>query len=168
MVTLQPFAEGDFNRLIQWIDTKEDLVQFAGPLFSYPLTKEQLLVYVQNSKRYIYKVVLDENGLSIGHCEINLTHAHPRLSRILIGEPELRGKGLGQAIVKEMLKKIKNAFPGEDIDLKVFSWNKGAIRCYEKAGFNIIHDQTTTLNYGGISWTRLHMKYSDQKKRSAI
>jgi len=38
MITLEPFDREDFERLINWVDNEEILVQFGGPIFSFPLT----------------------------------------------------------------------------------------------------------------------------------
>ena len=36
-VRLEPFSEADFERLIAWSPTPEFLLQWAGPLFTFPL-----------------------------------------------------------------------------------------------------------------------------------
>ena len=161
MIHLEPFTTADFDRLIAWVNSLKDLVQFAGPSFTYPLTHAQLNAYLSRDGIIPFRVVLDENNHSkvIGHCEINLTTDFPRLSRILIGDPELRGKGYGTQIVKLLIEKIKAMENPEIIDLNVFSWNKTGIRCYEKIGFRIIEENTDVLNYLGLSWKRLNMQY---------
>lgn len=42
MIRLEPFSKNDFSRLMNWIGSKRELVQFAGPIFSYLLTEDQL------------------------------------------------------------------------------------------------------------------------------
>lgn len=158
MIKLEKFTEADFDRLINWIDSAEELVQFAGPIFSYPLSVSQLSSYLDHNDKIPLKI-LDANDKVIGHCEINLGNKYPRLSRILIGNAEDRGKGLGVEIVKEMIERIKVKHASEIVDLNVFAWNKAAIRCYEKAGFEIIHEHTDTLEVHGLSWKRLNMQY---------
>jgi len=46
MIKLEPFTSKDFLRLINWMDSERELVQFAGPIFSYPLTENQLTEYI--------------------------------------------------------------------------------------------------------------------------
>ncbi|MGA8943289.1 MAG: hypothetical protein WB502_11350 [Thermoactinomyces sp.] len=41
MVKLLPFTEQDIERLINWIDSPDLLLQWAGPAFTYPLDKER-------------------------------------------------------------------------------------------------------------------------------
>ena len=50
MLRLEPFTPDDFSRLIRWVDTKIELVQFAGDLFTYPLSKDQLQAYLSQKK----------------------------------------------------------------------------------------------------------------------
>ena len=41
MITLRPFARSDFDRLIGWVTSPQFLLQWAGPLFTYPLDAAQ-------------------------------------------------------------------------------------------------------------------------------
>ena len=62
--------------------------------------------------------------------------------RILIGiglKPEYCGKGLGKYFLNDGLNETKNRYPGFIICLEVRSWNKRAIKVYEKIGFIIIN-----------------------------
>lgn len=50
MIALERFTEVDFERLISWIKNEEELVQFAGDYFKYPLTNQALYSYINQSK----------------------------------------------------------------------------------------------------------------------
>ena len=41
MIVLRPFDRSDFPRLIGWATSPAFLLQWAGPLFTYPLDTEQ-------------------------------------------------------------------------------------------------------------------------------
>ena len=57
MIRLEPFTNNDFLRLINWMCSERELVQFAGPIFSYPLTENQLAEYLNKEELdRIYKV----------------------------------------------------------------------------------------------------------------
>ena len=43
------------------------------------------------------------------------------------------------------------------VDLNVFDWNKGAIKCYQNVGFNINPAETEDVNINGEIWTKLNM-----------
>jgi len=163
MLELEAFTEKDFETLIKWVKSPEELVQFAGPIFSFPLTKAQLNSYLRHDDKIPFKIVLKSTHQNIGHCELNYGNKFPRLSRILIGDPAMRGKGLGKEIVRQMLKLIFDDMDVKIVDLNVFVWNKAAIKSYEGVGFEIIHENTDNLQVHGLNWTRLNMQFNREK-----
>lgn len=157
MIQLQKFTKNDFTTLISWIDKEETLIQFAGTLFSYPLTSEQLIDYLADFNRYVYKVVNKEN-ITIGHAEIIIKKDKiARFCRIIIGDKNNRGKGIGQLIIAELLNISFNKFNATSVSLNVYDWNIAAIKCYEKSGFTINKNQTKRIIVNGNVWTALNM-----------
>jgi len=137
-VALLPFRESDFSRLIAWVDSPELLLQFAGPIFQYPLDEKQLSKYVNEVDRKAYRVIEAATNHAIGHAELYRTdHQTVKLCRILIGDTSYRGKGLGTAIVLQLLNKAFGEMTAEVAELNVYAWNQGAIRCYKKVGFEV-------------------------------
>lgn len=157
MIKLQPFTENDFDLFKSWIDNEEELFQFAGPIFSYPLTDEQLTGYIKMTDKKPLKVVLNSTQETIGHCELNHENGNNRLSRILIGKKELRGQKIGEQVVRKMVELLFQNPKINEVDLNVFDWNKGAIKCYKKAGFRINPKATTTHTKHGNVWTAINM-----------
>jgi RimJ/RimL family protein N-acetyltransferase len=162
MIELDNFLEEDFDRFISWIESEEDLVQFAGSIFNFPLTHEQLLFYINSSVRKVFKVRLKSTVEVIGHCELNFQNSIPRLSRILIGNKELRNKGIGAEIVRKMLDILFSTTSFEKADLSVFNWNKIAISSYKKVGFKINEGLETQMTVGTKTWTALNMIITKQ------
>jgi len=158
MIDLIEFAASDFEIFKSWINNEEELFQFAGPIFSFPLTDDQLVKYLNLTDIRPLKVVLQESKETIGHCEFNFENNIPRLSRILVGNKELRGRGIGQNIVKKMVEELFRDEAITKVDLNVFSWNTAAIKCYEKIGFRINHEITDEFQVNGLNWTRLNME----------
>ena len=111
MVTLDKFTNTDFASLKQWIKSEKELIQFAGTIFNYPLTDSQLENYLKQKDLEPFKIKLNTTGEIIGHCELNFSNDNSRLSRILIGKSDLRGKGIGKIIITEMLKLIEKQKP---------------------------------------------------------
>ncbi|MET4083029.1 RimJ/RimL family protein N-acetyltransferase [Pedobacter sp. UYP30] len=156
-IDLKAFTELDFETLKSWVGSEEELFQFAGKIFSYPLTDGQLTNYIKMGNRTVLKVVLKSTGQTIGHCELNFEHGNARLSRIIIGKSELRGKGLGEEIVRCMVELVFRDPKIYEVDLNVFDWNKGAIKCYEKVGFKINHSKIGEASVNGKIWSALNM-----------
>ena len=157
MIKLEPFTEKDFDTLINWIHSKEELFQFAGAIFNYPITHEQLHSYINTSDKKPYKVVLTSTGKTIGHCELNYKNSGHRLSRILIGNKTLRGQHIGENIVKQMVALFFKDQTVKEVELNVFDWNKPAIKCYERVGFRINPNKIATIEVNGKTWTKLNM-----------
>ena len=157
MIKLEPFTKDDFIRLISWIGNEEELIQFAGPTFAFPLTEDQLQKYLENQNTNAFKIVEQSSQKIIGHCEIYLTETSAKLCRILIGEKSFRGKGLGFELVNIMLDKCFNELNYYLVELNVYDWNTSAIKCYEKAGFIVNPEKTKTIEVNGKTWTSINM-----------
>lgn len=156
-IQLLPFTKQDFDTLKSWVDTPEALFQFAGPIFSFPLTDQQLTDYVGMEDKRPMKVVLSDTQETIGHCELNFENGQRRLSRILVGNKELRGQKIGEQMVRKMADLLFADPDTKEIDLNTFDWNKAAIRCYEKVGFVIDDEQTEPMIVGDQVWTKLNL-----------
>ena len=158
MLKLEPFTQDDFSKLIGWIDTKRELVQFAGDLFTYPLSEDQLHAYLSQEKLVAKKIIHIESGEVIGHCELNFLNEYPRLSRILIGNKQNRGLGYGAKIIRLMIDAIQKEIPTKQVELRVFGYNTNAIKLYKKEGFVIQEKQTLQFQYtDDESWTNYYM-----------
>lgn len=157
MIHLQQFDVNDFQRLIAWINNEEELIQFAGPIFSFPLNREQLTSYLSDSKRKVYKIIVNDN-IVIGHAELYFTDEDTaKLCRILIGDMNSRGKGFCRQIVKELLALAFEIPSISKAELNVYDWNTPAIKCYEECGFVRSEKQSTTTNVNGKSWNSINM-----------
>lgn len=157
MIELQPFSEKDFETFKSWITNEDELYQFAGTIFSYPLTNEQLYNYIKMTDKKPLKVVLNSTNKTIGHCELNYENGNHRLSRILIGNKELRGQKIGEQIVRKMVNLFFDNEKTNEVDLNVFDWNKMAIKCYQKVGFKINHNNTKVISINNKNSTLLNM-----------
>jgi RimJ/RimL family protein N-acetyltransferase len=159
IIKLELFEEKDFDRLIKWVYDEESLIQFAGPIFTFPLTNEQLYDYISNKERLPFKVIDSVNNIVIGHAEISPSEETNaiKICRILIGDKTKRGKGYGEKIIKSLLEIAFNELNKEKAELNVFDWNIGAIKCYEKVGFKINKNKTSTSVVKGAHWKAINM-----------
>lgn len=140
MVRLFPFGKDDFDRLIEWIDSPALLLQWAGPIFQFPLNHEQLNQYISadTSNRRIFKVVNAQDEV-VGHIEldnINTYHLSATISRVLVN-PSYQGQGIGTLMVKGILSFGFDELKLHRIELRVFDFNTSALACYKKVGFQI-------------------------------
>lgn len=157
-ITLEYFTSQDIDRLIAWINNEKELLQFAGPIFQFPLTREQLENYLKDENRTAFKIIHNESGNVIGHCEAyQLDSDTARLCRILIGDKSYRGKGLGFSATRELVKWCLKSLKAKNIDLNVYDFNTVAINCYKKLGFVETQDIQET-EYKGETWKSIRMR----------
>ncbi|WP_333621690.1 GNAT family protein [Sphingobacterium multivorum] len=156
MITLLPFERSDFPLFKSWIGSAEELLQFAGPYFSFPLSDQQLEQYIQDPKRRAFKITDTTTTETIGHCELNFERDIPRLCRILIAKSSERNKGYGKSTVNALLKLLFTEGNYDIADLNVYDWNYNAIRCYETVGFRINENIISTVTIGDETWKSLN------------
>lgn len=158
MIELEPFESSDIDRLISWIPTAEFLMQWAGPVFHFPLEKSELEAHMAGARsgtRRIYRCVDRASRSTIGHAElgdIDYRNSTARISRVLIGPPEARGKGMGSSIMHAVLGVAFGELGLHRIELGVYDFNQGAIRCYEKVGFQLEGIRRHAARVGETCW----------------
>ncbi|MBM6618069.1 GNAT family N-acetyltransferase [Bacillus suaedaesalsae] len=165
MVELKYFERSDFKQLINWIHSPAFLLQWGGPGFTYPLNDTQLEKYIENannenSENRVYKVIDNETGETIGHISLNKIdrkNKSARVGKVLVGDKNTRGKGIGQQMINEILKIAFNELQLHRVSLGVFDFNTSAITCYENAGFikeGLLRD---SRKYGDEYWSLWEM-----------
>ena len=160
MIKLEKFEKQDYERLINWIESEEALVVFSGSIFSYPLTKKQLDLYLENKNRLIYKVFDTKTNTIIGHAElsnIDTKHETARICRVLVGDKNVRNKGFGTFIIKDLIRIGFEELKLHRLDLGVYDFNKQAIKCYEKCGFEIEGLLKENIKVGSEYWSTYNM-----------
>lgn len=157
-IALTTFTTRDFDLFISWIDSPVLLVTIAGPVLTYPVTKEQLQRYLDDKKSTPYNIIDTVNGKVIGHSE--LIESGPnilKIDKLLIGDPAMRGKGIGEKVMYLLMQTAFNK-PGIDIvELNVFEWNTAGRRCYEKCGFVENPSKKMIYAFGAEQWITLNM-----------
>lgn len=138
-IQLLPFSESNFQPLIDWVNSKHLLAQFAGPIFTYPLTVEQLAKYMQAENRQIYSIYKQPSEKLIGHIEldrIDFEHKSARVCRFLLGNETHRGKKYGQKALDALQKIAFENLRLNRLELVVLAENLSAIKCYKNCGFS--------------------------------
>ena len=165
MLKLEYFTPNDFEQLINWIPDASFTLQWSGPSFTYPLTKQQLTDYLQDanqekSTRYVFKVVETESNQVIGHVSINKVerlNSHARIGKVLIGASEQRSNGYGTQLMQLAAQYIFETLQLDKASLGVFDFNTAAHRCYEKIGFKQEEILLDARQFGKEYWTLIEM-----------
>ncbi|NIF04642.1 GNAT family N-acetyltransferase [Chryseobacterium sp. Tr-659] len=157
MIQLLPFTITDAPLLISKIKDERMLLQFAGPVYRFPLTEEQLAKDVCDENRTLFKIS-DDMGSTIGHAQIFLKENTFLLGRILIWDENNRGKGYGKKVMLQLLEYGFSHFDKEIAELNVYDWNTGAIECYKKVGFTFDPAIKSEVKIDTETWVSLNMK----------
>lgn len=102
---------------------------------SYEVMKEKQIGFFNLEREQNYRAFYD------GDCLAGFVNIKEEESEVFIGigvKPELCSKGYGQLILHETYRISKELYPEKSLYLEVRTWNERAIRCYQKAGFEIV------------------------------
>jgi RimJ/RimL family protein N-acetyltransferase len=141
-IALGPFGRCDFSRLISWLPTEADLIEWCAAFFQYPLTDAQLERYLESAKQPNSRVIFtarSTGGEPVGHIEISQIwpHLSTRLSRVLVA-PDQRRRGFASRMVAQALLVSFDQYFVDRVDVGVSAANSAAIGCYTKSGFRRI------------------------------
>ena len=136
-IYLSPINSEDVEKYVYWMNdrTITDNIARTTAITTFESEKEWLAsTSKREAKLAIIKKDTDE---LIGNCSLMDID---RLNRkctlgIFIGDEENRSMGYGTEALKLLLDFAFNFQNMHSVDLKVFSFNERAIKCYEKLGF---------------------------------
>lgn len=138
---LAAFGPQHADAVAAWAPTPEAL-RWLAPSTSFPLTADGVCAWQRPHTRAFVLVTRGGAG-PLGYGELNPMKADPMhfwLGHIVV-DPRLRGRGLGLALVRRLLDVARFEHRATRVSLIVFPENRGAIRCYESAGFDRAGDE---------------------------
>jgi RimJ/RimL family protein N-acetyltransferase len=156
-VTLGPFGREDFARLISWLPTEAELIEWCAAFFQYPLTDAQLERYLESTRQPNSRVVFTARSTgdeAVGHIEIShiWPHLSSRLSGVLVA-PDQRRRGFASSMVAQALLFSFDQHFVDRVDLGVSATNSAAIGCYANWDFGRSGNGPTLLWQGRARWT---------------
>ncbi len=171
-VHFRPFGRADFDRLLANAESPEFVYQWAGPLFTYPLNRAQLERYLLtatgNPPTTRLFTALNETETPVGHIELTRIDRHNRaasVARVLVFA-EQRGRGVGRAMLTEVLRVGFDELGLHRIELLVFDFNQAAVRAYEHAGLSIEGRLRDVRKVGETFWSVYQMSMLEDEWRS--
>jgi RimJ/RimL family protein N-acetyltransferase len=137
-VSLAPLRDDDLRPLFEWINER-DLVLLNARY--KPVHERDHAAWFDAIRARddiaIFGIRLNVDDSLIGSCQligIDSVHRFAEL-QIRIGPPERRGRGHGTEAVRLLLDHAFRDLGLRRVQLQVFADNAGALRAYEKAGF---------------------------------
>ncbi|MCB5182416.1 GNAT family N-acetyltransferase [Streptomyces antimicrobicus] len=159
-LTLRTFRPADDSPFLhRWVTSRAELIRWAGPAFRWPLDDAQVAAYAAEPGRHAWSAVADPAGDPLGHVSL-LRHpdgSGARLGRVLIA-PEARGRGLGEAMLRQVLDRAFGELDLPAVDLGVYTHNTAAVRLYERLGFRTEAVLADVEEVDGEPWSALQMR----------
>lgn len=176
MIELHPFTRSDISLLLSWVPSEAFLALWAGPGgLTYPLDEAQVaaqfLPEAEDPRRtYSFKAVDPATGETVGHIQLLNVDRHSGwavVGRVLIGPPELRCRGLGEAMVRAVVALAFDRLVLRHLRLHVYDFNEPAIACYQRVGFRIDEYVPERVVVGEERWGWFTMTLSAEEWRTA-
>jgi len=140
-IILREYRKDDVEKL--WgIMNEEEFKKNAASRIPYPFTfndiEEDFNKISGYKEAYDFAIESIDEGKYIGECGIKSVDWKNRRTEIYIFLSEsYTGKGYGTDAVMLVLNFIFNEMNLNKVKLTVFSFNKRAVKCYEKCGFKV-------------------------------
>ena len=136
---IKDYMKDEYARqIINW-KYEDEYAVYNLPSFEECIDKNYRIVRETEKKNYIV-YVLDSEVIFFSSVRL-------KDNKIYLGvglKPDYCGKGYSTYFLEDIIKSIKKKYPNTIINLDVRTWNKRAIKSYEKVGFKIV--DTFTIN----------------------
>ena len=134
MLSCRKSTSEDSKTVVSWLSDETSFEFWSGGRFLYPMTKEQLDDFY-NDTQYTGMIV-ENDGVPIGHFFIQKLNTNKYKLGLIIVDPSQRGKGYGRRLVEEAIRYCKDNYNADAVMLCVFENNIAAYECYKKLGFH--------------------------------
>jgi aminoglycoside 6'-N-acetyltransferase len=126
LTTLRPAGPADVDRLVAWHADPEVSRYWDDEAFTRAEMEERL------AREDVEAWIVEEGGEPVGYLQV---HAEG-LDMFLI--PSARGRGLGPDAARAMTEHLLGERGRERVTVDPYAWNEGAVRAWERAGFEEI------------------------------
>jgi RimJ/RimL family protein N-acetyltransferase len=136
---LSPIDENDAEKFTGWLNDLELLANLQ--LYNSVINVENERDFLRNlSKDHNYSIVDSASNELIGNCGfMDIDHLNQTAEAgIFIGNSNYRNKGCGTEALTLLLDYGFKALNLHNVQLRVYAYNKQALKCYEKTGFKQI------------------------------
>ncbi len=142
---IRPYKSCDAECIAEWCSERTVFENWGGERFGqFPINADIINDKYLNKNGdctesdNFYPMTAAENGRPLGHFIIRYTNGDRRILRFgwVIVDSNIRGKGIGRAMLKLALKYAFQILGAEKVTIGVFEHNQQAYRCYRAVGFD--------------------------------
>lgn len=158
-IFLSPINPDDAETYAKWINDLDVSIYLTSAPKIYSLQKEREILEHLSKEAYCFAIVDSEKEKLIGNIgleDVDLLDRKAVLG-IFVGDKEYWSKGYGSEAIELLLDFSFNLLNLNSIMLIVHSFNKRAIRCYEKCGFKLIGKRRESLIIGPEKFDEYYM-----------
>lgn len=158
-IYLSPMNLEDASVYVKWLNDSiiSESIGIEGKIITLNSVKKWL---TENSNNYNFIIILKETNKPIGSINLydtDLIHQCSSLS-MFVGDEQNRGKGYGKEAIKLLLEYGFNNLNLNNIMLKVYSFNKRAVKLYESLGFKKIGTRHKSHYSKGKYYDEIYME----------
>ncbi len=166
---LSPINIDDADKYAEWLADIEvsRFLQITHQILTVPMEREILSKLSNDNILAIVDLKSDELIGSCGFVELDLLNKKAEYG-IFIGNKGYWGKGYGKEATTLALDFGFNILNLNNIMLKVYSYNKGAIKCYEKCGFKLIGRRRSTRIINKTAYDEIYMDILASEFKTSI
>ena len=170
---LSPVSLEDAEKYCIWLND-EDVFRTLNISNSTLTLHDEKAILQEISKNHMYGIIDNSTDKLIGSCGLhNIDQRNQNCEiGIFIGDKSMWNKGYGSEAMRLLADYAFKYLNMHNIMLKVYSYNKGAVKCYEKAGFRIVGIRREALTRYGRKFDEILMDllpkdlYKDDKKET--
>ncbi len=158
-VYLSPVNPEDNEKYVEWLNNLELSLNLTMATKVISLSQEKEILENMSKEGYNFAIVESENDQLIGNCglmDVDFIHGTAELG-IFIGDSEYWNNGYGTETINLILDYGFNILNLNNIMLKVHSFNKRALKCYEKCGFKEIGKRRNAFIVGDNKYDDIFM-----------
>jgi len=172
LVALGPRRREHLSLYLRWINDFGTTRTLGVPM--QPMTIEQETAWYERAAAedgsYVFTIYERSSWNAIGNCDltnVNLQHRRAEVG-IMIGEPEMRGRGYGTEALRLLLDFAFTMLGLHSVMLRVYAYNYAARRCYEKVGFRETGRRRESRWFNGRFWDEINMDILDSEFDSPV
>lgn len=156
-IYLSPINKEDYKKYTRWINDLDISIKLGNAHDIFSLDKEKEII--EEISKNSFAIIEKQDDKLIGNCGLmNIDHVNKNAELgIFIGEKNFWNKGYGSEAIKLLLDYSFNLMNLYNIMLKVYSYNKRAINCYEKIGFKEIGRRRKARQVAGKKYDEVFM-----------
>ena len=139
--------DGVHDFALEWYKDEETVYLVDGKRDPYTMPRLKGMYEYLNDAGELYFIEVLENGTYKPIGDVTFWQED---MPIVIGDPNYRGKGIGLKVILALIERGRELGYGQLAVEEIYDWNTASRRCFEKAGFQAVHNTEKGANYRRI------------------